>query len=176
MGKAEEADVMVRSSQLPINFRINSRHFLHSTLAIVGQCKQNLIITSFGSEIDLHVYWSRTFRVNSGVALYLYSPNKIIRTIALFYPVLILLVIMATANHYLLDAVGGFFVTVLAYKINTVLLNLRPLEEWGFFICGVDKPIDGELFQRLLAEQSTAKYLEQEQGLLQLTHSPNLSA
>jgi hypothetical protein len=41
----------------------------------------------------------------------------------------------ATANHYLLDAVGGFFVTVVAYKINHLLLYLRPLEEWGMWLC-----------------------------------------
>jgi len=43
---------------------------------------------------------------------------------------------MATANHYFLDAVGGGLVSLLAYRLNTVLLNLRPLEEWGFWACG----------------------------------------
>lgn len=40
----------------------------------------------------------------------------------------------ATANHYLLDAVGGFFVSLLAYRLNQVLLNLRPIEEWFFWL------------------------------------------
>lgn len=71
-----------------------------------------------------------------GVSLYTFSPNRFIRMVSLAYPLLILLVIMATANHYLLDAVGGGLVSVLAYRANTILLNLRPLEEWGFWVCG----------------------------------------
>lgn len=81
-----------------------------------------------------------------GVSLYVYSPHKWLRTIALSYPVLILLVIMATANHYILDAVGGFFVTVLAHKINGMMLNLRPIEEWGFWLTGTEKPMDKAQF------------------------------
>lgn len=72
--------------------------------------------------------------IHSGLSLFLYSPHRPIRAISLLYPLLILLVIMATANHYLLDAVGGFFVTVLAYRINRLVLNLRPLEEWFFWL------------------------------------------
>lgn len=95
------------------------------------------------------------FSIGSGLALFLYSPHRPIRWLALGYPVLILLIIMvsfqlsafekeycspgmpdkATANHFLLDAVGGFFVTVVAYKINHLLLYLRPLEEWGMWLC-----------------------------------------
>lgn len=56
---------------------------------------------------------------------------------------------MATANHYLLDAVGGFFVTAIAYRFNTVLLNLRPLEEWGFWLVGVEKPVEKEVVDRV---------------------------
>lgn len=88
--------------------------------------------------------------------------------IAPFYPVLILLVIMATANHYLLDAVGGGIVSLLAYRWNTILLNLRPLEEWGFWaarctillaveakslnysIFRTTKPMEQEMFNRII--------------------------
>jgi len=84
-----------------------------------------------------------------GVSLFIYSPSRFVRTISLFYPVLILLVIMATANHYLLDAVGGLFVTAIAFRFNAVLLNLRPLEEWGFWLVGVEKPIEKEVVTRV---------------------------
>lgn len=80
---------------------------------------------------------------------------------------------MSTANHYFLDAVGGFFVTILAHRLNTLLLNLRPIEEWGFWLCGVEKPMDGELFTRLVAEQTHGKWSEQEQGLLEMSTSPS---
>jgi hypothetical protein len=67
--------------------------------------------------------------------------------VSLFYPLLILLVIMATANHYIIDAIGGFFVTIAAHKLNRMLLNLRPLEEWGFWITRTEKPMDKAQFQ-----------------------------
>ncbi|KLO15633.1 hypothetical protein SCHPADRAFT_824512 [Schizopora paradoxa] len=84
-----------------------------------------------------------------GVSLFVYSPSRLVRAVSLFYPLLILLVIMATANHYLLDAVGGFFVTMIAYRFNSVLLNLRPLEEWGFWLVGVEKPVEKEVVDRV---------------------------
>ncbi|KAI5453982.1 hypothetical protein NCC49_004975 [Naganishia albida] len=90
-----------------------------------------------------------------GLALFLYSPHRPVRWVALGYPVLILLIIMATANHYLLDAVGGFFVTVVAYKINHLLLYLRPLEEWGMWLCRTEKPLDKALFEQALAEYTS---------------------
>jgi hypothetical protein len=39
---------------------------------------------------------------------------------------------------------------VTAWKINHILLNLRPLEEWGFWLCRTEKPMDKEIFQRLI--------------------------
>ncbi|KAL7425247.1 hypothetical protein Q5752_000935 [Cryptotrichosporon argae] len=85
-----------------------------------------------------------------GVSLFLYSPHKLVRFFAPGYPVLILLVIMATANHYLLDAVGGFFVTIAAYRLNPLLLNLRPLEEWFFWALRTEKPMDKAKFDAVL--------------------------
>ena len=89
-----------------------------------------------------------------GLSLFVYSPHKPVRTLALFYPLLILLVIMSTANHYLLDAVGGFFVTVLAHRFNRVLLNLRPIEEWGFWLTRTEKPMDKAQFQAAVARDA----------------------
>lgn len=107
----------------------------------------------------------------SGVSLHIYSPNRFIKAVAPAYPILILLVIMATANHYLVDAVGGGLVSVLAYKLNRVLLNLRPVEEWGFWLTGVEKPMEKELFTRLLAESRVDKW-EEEQHLLTSPSGP----
>ena len=68
--------------------------------------------------------------------MFTYSPNKFVKLVAPIYPALILVVIMATANHYFLDAVGGACVSIAAYRWNTVLLNLRALEEGSFWLCG----------------------------------------
>ncbi|OCF40688.1 integral membrane protein [Kwoniella heveanensis CBS 569] len=85
-----------------------------------------------------------------GLSLFIYSPHRLIRAISLFYPLLILLVIMATANHYILDAVGGFFVTIFAQRLNRLLLNLRPIEEWFFWVLRIERPMDKVQFQSVI--------------------------
>lgn len=107
------------------------------------------------------------------MSLHIYSPHRILRILGPMYPVLILLVIMATANHYLLDAVGGAIVSTAAHRFNAVLLNLRPIEEWGFWLCGTDRPLDKEVFLRMMAEHAGEKYKEESQGLLSDT-SPRI--
>lgn len=43
--------------------------------------------------------------------------------------------IIATANHFILDAVAGALVCAIAWKTERFLLNLLPLEDW--FLWGV---------------------------------------
>lgn len=50
------------------------------------------------------------------------------------YPTIILVAIIATANHFILDAVAGAIVCGFAWKGNRVLLNLLPLED-AFLWC-----------------------------------------
>jgi hypothetical protein len=77
-----------------------------------------------------------------GMSLFFFSPHKWLSRVAPAYPALILLVIVSTGNHYIADSIAGFFVACLAWRINNVLLNLRPLEEWGFWLCRTEKPMD----------------------------------
>ena len=56
------------------------------------------------------------------------------------YPSIILVAIIATANHYILDAVAGFFVALLGWHINSVLCNLLVLEDWAYYLLRVHKP------------------------------------
>jgi hypothetical protein len=51
------------------------------------------------------------------------------------YPLIILIAIVATANHFVLDAVAGAMVCGLAWSYNHVLLNLLPLED--LFLCAI---------------------------------------
>lgn len=62
--------------------------------------------------------WRRVFCVVIGVA----------------YPSIILVAIIATGNHFILDAVAGAVVCTLAWKCNRILLNLLPLED-AFLWC-----------------------------------------
>ncbi|EIW71429.1 hypothetical protein TREMEDRAFT_37809 [Tremella mesenterica DSM 1558] len=92
-----------------------------------------------------------------GVSLFLYTPHRFMRWVAPLYPILILLVIMATANHYLLDAVGGLFVTILAYRANRLLLNLRPIEEWWFWALRTEKPMDKADFENVVNREKVGQ-------------------
>lgn len=53
---------------------------------------------------------------------------------------MILVAIVATANHFILDAVAGALVCALGWHINGVILNLLPLEDYFLWVVGIHKP------------------------------------
>lgn len=81
------------------------------------------------------------------------SPNKTLRlripsarrALCLFlgiaYPTIILIAIIATANHFVLDAVAGACVCGLAWTGNRVLLNLLALEDYFLWCVRIHKPL-----------------------------------
>jgi hypothetical protein len=50
-------------------------------------------------------------------------------TVGFLYPFIILVAIIATANHFILDAVAGAMICALAWSRNRLLLNLLPLQD-----------------------------------------------
>ena len=56
------------------------------------------------------------------------------------YPLTILIAIIATANHFVLDAVAGACVCGLAWSGNAVLLNLLPLEDYFLWCVRIHEP------------------------------------
>ncbi|KAK6837944.1 hypothetical protein PG990_014760 [Apiospora arundinis] len=56
------------------------------------------------------------------------------------YPALILLAIVSTANHYILDAVAGAFVVLISYLGNKFLMNFLVLEDWLLWALRLEKP------------------------------------
>jgi hypothetical protein len=60
------------------------------------------------------------------------------------YPTLILVAIVSTANHYVLDAAAGFVVASIAWNINGVLKSLLVLEDSFFYLLRVHKPRGAE--------------------------------
>ncbi|KAF3406339.1 hypothetical protein DPV78_000020 [Talaromyces pinophilus] len=56
------------------------------------------------------------------------------------YPLTILAAIIATANHFILDAVAGAFVCVLGWWANSILLNLLPIEDYFLWVLRMHKP------------------------------------
>lgn len=58
----------------------------------------------------------------------------------IFYPSWILLTIVATANHYFLDAFVATLCVLVAFLCNRVLLNFFPLEDWLLWAWRLEKP------------------------------------
>ncbi|KAH6628095.1 PAP2 superfamily-domain-containing protein [Chaetomium tenue] len=60
--------------------------------------------------------------------------------VGMIYPAVILTAIVATANHYILDAVAGAIACLLAWNFNDLLLNLLPLEDYFLALVRIRKP------------------------------------
>lgn len=60
---------------------------------------------------------------------------------AFAYPAWILITIVATANHYYLDAYVAFLVAIIAFLCNRVFMVLLPLEDLLFWCLRLEKPI-----------------------------------
>ncbi|KAK1573336.1 uncharacterized protein LY79DRAFT_414801 [Colletotrichum navitas] len=58
------------------------------------------------------------------------------------YPALILTAIVATANHFVLDAVAGAIVCGIAWNCNGVLLNLLVVEDYFLRVLRIHKPVN----------------------------------
>lgn len=58
------------------------------------------------------------------------------------YPALILTAIVATANHFILDAVAGAMVCGIAWHSNGMLLNLCVVEDYFLWLCRIHKPVN----------------------------------
>ncbi|KAJ5218264.1 uncharacterized protein N7498_000363 [Penicillium cinerascens] len=56
------------------------------------------------------------------------------------YPFMILVAIVATTNHFILDAIAGALVCALGWWFNGVLLNLLPMEDCFLWIVRIHKP------------------------------------
>ncbi|KAF2140839.1 uncharacterized protein K452DRAFT_41533 [Aplosporella prunicola CBS 121167] len=74
------------------------------------------------------------------VCLVRFSPHRPLRLLAPLWPAAMLLTVLATANHFVLDAVVGAAIPAIGWRFNRVLLVLRPLEEWGFWVLRTEKP------------------------------------
>jgi hypothetical protein len=71
-----------------------------------------------------------------------FSPHRLLRTIAPLWPAMMGLTIVATANHYILDAVVGACVVTVGYRYNHVMLYLLPVERFFFRLVCLEKPSD----------------------------------
>lgn len=68
--------------------------------------------------------------------------RAVITVLGLSYPALIFTAIVATANHFILDAVAGAIVCGVAWSANGLLLNLCVLEDYFLWIIRIHKPVN----------------------------------
>ncbi|WP_051943559.1 phosphatase PAP2 family protein [Streptacidiphilus rugosus] len=66
------------------------------------------LTNEFAAMPSLHVGWA----LWCGLMLFAHAKDRTVRTLGLLYPVVIALVVMGTANHYLLDVLAGAGVVV----------------------------------------------------------------
>ena len=74
----------------------------------------------FAAMPSLHVGWA----LWCGLLLFFYARNRVLRVLGLIYPFFIAVVVMGTANHYLLDCVMGALVALVSLAATNPLLRL----------------------------------------------------
>ncbi len=67
----------------------------------------------FAAMPSLHIGWA----LWAGISLYMCARSVWARVLGLVYPALTLIVIVATANHYIVDAVGGAVIVMIAFGL-----------------------------------------------------------
>lgn len=68
----------------------------------------------------------------------------ILVVVGVTYPLTILIAIVSTANHFILDAIAGSLVVGVSWKANELMLNLRIVEDCIFWVLRTHKPVPGE--------------------------------
>ena len=71
---------------------------------------------------SLHFSWTAMFGI-----LFVRTPNKWLKILGILYPTLTLLAITITANHYILDAIGGGLLMIAAFVMMEVGIQRRLL-------------------------------------------------
>ena len=84
-----------------------------------------------------------------------------LRALFLLYPALILFAIVATANHYLLDALAGLFVAALARYANAALVPLLALENAIFYMLHIHKPSPAHLVENQSMQDALPRFAEE---------------
>ena len=82
------------------------------------------LTNQFAAMPSLHVGWA----IWCGVVVAHHAQRAWVRKLAVAYPVLVLLVVMSTANHYLIDAVAGLAVLLAGYGIARTAARLGRLK------------------------------------------------
>ncbi|EXJ55512.1 hypothetical protein A1O7_08440, partial [Cladophialophora yegresii CBS 114405] len=114
-----------------------SLHFGYSLLVGVSLMRLPLAHSSRRYSISLPFLSSQTGFHIRGPSF----PKLICELIGGLYPTTILVVIVATANHFILDAVAGGMISLFALRCNGVMKNLLPVEDYVLWCLRIHKPV-----------------------------------
>lgn len=78
---------------------------------------------------SLHFAWAAFFGF-----LFARQRSKLLKAAGVLYPTITLAAIVATANHYLLDAVAGALLMALACWTHEAILRVGVFDKWGTFM------------------------------------------
>lgn len=101
---------------------------LHSKAANGGAWNNNRFQLTIAAMPSLHFGTALFF----AVCMVQFSPHRLIRIIAPLWPLAMIVTIVATANHFLMDAMIGAMVPFLGWRINEIVLVLKPIQNWVF--------------------------------------------
>ncbi|KAI3336853.1 hypothetical protein HD806DRAFT_517866 [Xylariaceae sp. AK1471] len=93
-----------------------------------------------GDGVDDDVELNGILKQESGDVPRSVASRVVLLCLGIFYPALILLAIIATANHYVLDAFAGALVVGFSFCTNRFLLNFLVLEDWLLWAWRLEKP------------------------------------
>ncbi|KAF4463629.1 integral membrane [Fusarium albosuccineum] len=101
---------------------------LHSKAGGANVWNNNSFQLTIAAMPSLHFGTSLFF----AVCLCRFSPHRFVRLLAPLWPTAMIITIVATANHFLTDALIGAMVPLLGWRINQIVLILKPIQDFIF--------------------------------------------
>ncbi|KAF4970706.1 hypothetical protein FSARC_2337 [Fusarium sarcochroum] len=101
---------------------------LHSKAGGANVWNNNRFQLTIAAMPSLHFGTSLFF----AVCMCRFSPHRFMRVLAPLWPTAMIITIVATANHFLTDALIGAMVPLLGWRINHFVLILKPIQDYIF--------------------------------------------
>lgn len=95
-----------------------------------------------------------------GWSLYRYAPQRVLRLLGPLWPALMLLTVVGTANHFLLDCIAGAAVVWVGWRVQRLVLYLQPLEQVLFWLLSIERPKSADVMVRVLARSASWEFSE----------------
>ncbi|TDE00483.1 phosphatase PAP2 family protein [Jiangella asiatica] len=90
---------------------------IHETWGSVTSGDLQSLTNQYAAMPSMHAGWS----LWCGVAIVMFARHRLVRVLGVMYPLATLIVITGTANHYVLDAVGGYIALSAGFALQRLL-------------------------------------------------------